>query len=84
MFEKSDGSSVASPDLIKIALNTLYLCLESAVRHIEKVEGSQAAAEFKSALLEGVKDGSVDMALLEDAAVYDFVVPRIENLLTTP
>ncbi len=84
MFGKSDSSSTSNPDMIKVALNTLYLCLESAVEHIEQVEGSRAAAEFKSGLLDKVKDGSVDMALLEDAAIYDFVVPKIEKLLTAP
>jgi hypothetical protein len=83
MFEKSDSSAGASPDLIKVALNTLYLCLARAVRHIEAAD-PQAASEFKGALLEDVKNGNVDMALLEDAVVYDFIVPKIESLLTQP
>ena len=62
----------------------MYLCLESALEHIEEVEDPEGASEFKSGLLEKVKNGSVDMALLEDAAIYDFVVPRIEKLLTAP
>ena len=83
MAEISDNPSGVSMDLTKIVLNTQYLCLRYAIEHIAKVEGIEAASDFKRELLEAVKSGSIDMALLEDAATYDFVVTMIEDLPTT-
>jgi len=82
MTEEPQNSSNASPDLTKIVLNTLYLCLGRAVEHIAKTDGPEAALQFKRNLLEELKSGSVDMALLEDAATYDFVLDKIENIPT--
>ena len=78
----TDSSVERATDMMKIALNTLYLCLESAVRHIEEAESPAEASEFKTSLLAQVKDGRIDMALLEDSALYDFIVPKIEPLLS--
>lgn len=80
MTKAPENSGTASPDLTKIVLNSLYLCLGRAIDHIEKAEGPEAASQFKSHLLEALKSGSLNMALLEDAATYDFVVKKIENL----
>jgi len=80
MTEDSQNPSPASPDLTKIVLNSLYLCLGRAVDHIARVEGPEAAARFKGDLLEELKSGSIDMALLEDAATYDFLVEKIEKI----
>lgn len=76
-----DSSDETVTDLMKVALNTLYLSLEHAVRHIETTESAEEAARFKIDLIERVRDGRIDMALLEDAALYDFVVPKLEQLL---
>ena len=78
----TDSSVERATDMMQVALNTLYLCLESAVRHIEGAESPAEASEFKTGLLEQVKDGRIDMALLEDSALYDFIVPKIEPLLS--
>jgi hypothetical protein len=80
MAEESEDSRKISPDLTKIVLNTLYLCLARAVDHIARASGPQAASRFKIDLLEELRNGSIDMALLEDAATYDFVVEKIENI----
>lgn len=77
----TESSGETATDLMKVALNTLYLSLESAVRHIETTQSAEDVARFKADLLERVKDGRIDMALLEDAALYDFVVPKLEQLL---
>lgn len=78
---EADSSGDTATDLMKVALNALYLSLEHAVRHIEATESPEDAARFKIDLLERVRDGRIDMALLEDAALYDFVVPKLEKLL---
>lgn len=66
---------------IKIVVNALYLCLGHAVRHIDKVEGTEAAAKFKTGLLAALQDGSIDMAIFEDTKTYDFVIAMIEELV---
>lgn len=83
MSDSSKSPAGVSVDLTKIILNTQYLCLQHALDHIAKAEGEAAASKFKSDLLEAVKSGSIDMALLEDAATYDFMVGMIEKLSTS-
>ena len=80
MLEQREVPTGVNLDLINIVLNAQSLCLQHAFQHIAKVEGSGAASAFKPELLEAVRDGSIDMALLEDKAIYDFVVTMIEKL----
>lgn len=77
-----DIEEMAGPELgqVKIILNTLYLCIEYAMRHVAEHEGADAASEFKDNMLSALKHGDIDMALLEDARTFDFVVPKIEQL----
>lgn len=82
MLEASENPSGTNLDMIKVVLNTLYLCLGHSFEHIAKVEGPETASQFKASLLEAVESGSIDMALLEDAATYDFVVSMIKKLPT--
>ncbi len=82
MLEQREVPSGISLDLINIVLNAQSLCLQHALQHIARVEGSGAASAFREELLEAVKDGSIDMTLLEDQATYDFVVTMIEKLPT--
>jgi hypothetical protein len=77
-----DFEEMAGPELgqVKIILNTLYLCIEYAMRHVAEHEGADAASELKDNMLSALKHGDIDMALLEDARTFDFVVPKIEQL----
>jgi hypothetical protein len=77
-----DIEEMAGPELgqVKIILNTLYLCIEYAMRHVAEHEGADAASELKDNMLSALKHGDIDMALLEDARTFDFVVPKIEQL----
>jgi hypothetical protein len=54
--------------------------LAFALQHIAEVEGPEEAEAFKSELLEALKNGSINMALLEDAAIFDTVVGTVEQL----
>jgi hypothetical protein len=83
MAEMADDiEEMAGPELgqVKIILNTLYLCIEYAMRHVAEHEGADAASELKDNMLSALKHGDIDMALLEDARTFDFVVPKIEQL----
>lgn len=80
MLERPEIPSGIRLELINIVLNAQPLCLAHALEHIAEAEGSEAAAKFKTELLDSVKHGHIDMALLEDTATYDFVVRLIEGL----
>lgn len=65
---------------VKIILNTLYLCIGYAVGHVAKHEGEEVASALKVKMLDALKGGDIDMALLEDRSAYDLVVSKIEQL----
>ena len=73
---------MAGPELeqVMIALNSLFLCIEFVMKHVAQNEGDQAAVNLKSSLLEALKGGDVDMALLEEAKTFHLVVSKIEQL----
>lgn len=73
---------MAGPEIeqVKIILNTLYLCIEYAMRHVAKNEGEQAAADLKVNMLKALKNGDIDMALLEESKTFDLVISKIEQL----
>ena len=77
-----EGDTVGGPEMeqIKIVLNSLYLCLSFAMKHIAAKEGEEAAAEFKAKMLKALENGDIDMALLEESKTYDFVVSKIQAL----
>ncbi len=73
---------MAGPEIeqVKIILNTLYLCIEYTMRHVAKHEGAEAASKLKANMLEALKSGDIDMALLEERKSFDLVIPKIEQL----
>jgi hypothetical protein len=73
---------MAGPEIeqVKIILNTLYLCIEYAVRHVAKHEGAEAASALKGNMLRALKTGDIDMALLEETKTFDLVISKIEQL----
>lgn len=76
-IEEMAGSEL---EQVKIILNTLYLCIEYAVKHVAQHEGAQAASDLKASMLKALKSGDIDMALLENARTFDLVIPKIEQL----
>ncbi|MET3662486.1 hypothetical protein [Aquamicrobium ahrensii] len=73
---------MAGPELeqVKIILNTLYLCIEYAVRHVAKHEGPEAASDLKANMLKALESGDIDMALLEETKTFELVISKIEQL----
>jgi len=65
---------------IKIVVNSLYLSLAFLIDRIEQLSGRQAAIEARESLIENLKYGNVDMAVLEDRKTFDFVVSVAEKL----
>jgi hypothetical protein len=83
MTNVSEQVSETNIEQLKIIFNTLYLCLEFAMKHISAREGIEAAAEFKRQLLEALTSGDINMALLEENKTFDIVVSKIEGLGNT-
>lgn len=75
-------NEMAGPEIeqIKILLNTLYLCIGYAMRHVAKNEGEAAAIDLKGNMLEALKKGDIDMALLEESKTFDLVISKVEQL----
>lgn len=82
MTDASEQVSDTNLEQLKIIFNSLYLSLEFAMKHISAREGAEAAAEFKSRLLEALTSGDINMALLEESKTFDIVVSKIQGLGT--
>lgn len=80
MPEKFEIPADFTIEQIQVSLGAFYLCLEYAIAHIAKVEGAPAAVAFKKEFIAALKDGSINMSLLDDARTFDFVVPIMERL----
>lgn len=83
MADETENVSGTGMEQIKIVLNSIYLCLSFAMKHIAENEGEASAATFKAKMLEALKNGDIDMALLEESRTYEFVVSKIEALGNT-
>lgn len=80
MAEEIEKMTDTNMEQIKIALSSLYLCLEFAMKHIADQEGSAAAADFKERLIQALKSGDINMALLEESKTFALVASKIEAL----
>jgi hypothetical protein len=80
MAEEIEKMTDTNMEQIKIALSSLYLCLEFAMKHIADREGSAAAADFKERLIQALKSGDINMALLEESKTFALVASKIEEL----
>ena len=84
MANVGDKVSETNLEQLKIIFNTLYLCLEFAMKHISDREGREAAAYFKHQLLEALTTGDINMALLEENKTFEIVVSKLEGLGNAP
>ena len=80
MAEEIETVTDTNMEQIKFALNALYLCVGYSLRHISSHEGAEAAAKFKAEMLNALKNGDIDMALLEERRTFDLIVSKIESL----
>jgi len=80
MAEEIENVTDTNMEQIKIALNALYLCIGYSMRHISTQEGAEAAEKFKAELLNALKNGDIDMALLEERKTFDLIISKIESL----
>ncbi|MDU0342054.1 hypothetical protein [Bosea rubneri] len=82
MFNGGNRRGIDATDLekINIVLSTMYLCIDFAMWYIGTRGGSAFAADCKEEMLKSLKSGDINMALMEDAATFDYVVAKIEAL----
>lgn len=80
MTDDTESVTGTGMEQIKIVLNSIYLCLAFAMKHIAEHEGKESAAKFKEKMLNALRNGDIDMALLEESKTYEFVVAKIEAL----
>lgn len=70
----------ASTEQLHIIIGALYLSLVQTMKHLDAAEGSSSTA-FKQQLLTALKNGDLDMSLLEDAKTYDLVISIVEGAM---
>ncbi|MDP2780507.1 hypothetical protein [Devosia sp.] len=80
MTDDSEVPSGADLEVIKIAVNSLYLSLGFLLKYIEETNDKDVAIAARNALLENLKNGNIDFAIMEDRKTYDFVVSVVERL----
>ncbi|HLV84925.1 MAG TPA: hypothetical protein VKY62_14245 [Devosia sp.] len=80
MTDDSEVPSGADLEVIKIAVNSLYLSLGFLLKYIEETGDKDVAIAARNALLENLKNGNIDFAIMEDRKTYDFVVSVVERL----
>lgn len=80
MTDDSEVPSGADLEVIKIAVNSLYLSLGFLLKYIEQANDKDVAIAARNALLENLKNGNIDFAIMEDRKTYDFVVSVVERL----
>jgi hypothetical protein len=80
MIERFALPADFSPAQAQMAMAALYLCLEHTLEHVTRVEGAASAATLKHELVTALKSGDIDMSILEDTRIFDFVVPLVERL----
>lgn len=73
----------ASIEQLHIVVGTLYLSLAEAMKHIAKTEDPSSVDGFKSRFLTALKDGDIDMSLLDDSKTFDLVVSIVEGAMET-
>ncbi|MBE7734032.1 hypothetical protein [Devosia faecipullorum] len=80
MLDTSEIRAGAPVEEMKIVVNALYLSMAFLLQRIEDSAGKAAAAEAREALIDNLKDGDIDMAIMESRKTYDFVVSVAETL----
>lgn len=70
-----------TPAQTQIAMAAFYFCLEHMLGHVLEAEGAPSAQALKRELVTALKNGDIDMSILDDASTFDFVVPMIERLV---
>ncbi|MHA6692739.1 hypothetical protein [Devosia sp. A449] len=80
MTDTSEIHAGTAVDEIKIVVNSLYLSLAFLLDQIERTGGRDAAVNAREALIENLTYGNIDMAIMEDRKMFDFVLSVAERL----
>jgi hypothetical protein len=74
MSDTSEIHAGTNVEGMKIVVNALYLSLAFLLDRIEKASGKDAAIDARKALIDGLTNGDIDMAIMEDRKMFDFVL----------
>ncbi|MHA6730686.1 hypothetical protein [Devosia sp. A369] len=80
MTDTSKIYSHTDVEKLKIVVNALYLSQAFLLDRIEQAEGKTAAIDARNELIEGLTYGNIDMGIMEDRRVFDFVLAVAEAL----
>ena len=82
MFHGGNRRGIDGTDMerINIVVSTMYFCIDFAMGYIGTRGGPEFAADCKAEMLKSLRSGDINMALMEDAATFDYVIAKIEAL----
>jgi hypothetical protein len=81
MTQKIGIPSDASTEQLHIIIGALNLSLVQAMQHIAQTGNSASIGVFKDRFLASLKNGDIDMSLLDDANTYDLVAVIVESAM---
>lgn len=83
MAQKIGIPADASTEQLHIIIGALYLSLAQVMQHIVETGNPASASVFRGRFLTSLKNGDIDMSLLDDANTYDLVVGIVESAMDT-
>ncbi len=78
-ISKDTGVTIET-DEMKIVVNALHLSMAFLLERLEERGGAQAAAEARQDLIDNLRFGNINMSIMEDRKIFDFVLSVAEAL----
>ncbi len=78
-ISKDTGATIET-DEMKIVVNALHLSMAFLLERLEERGGAAAAAEARQDLIDNLRFGNINMSIMEDRKIFDFVLSVAEAL----
>ena len=78
-ISKDTGATIET-DEMKIVVNALHLSMAFLLERLEERAGAQAASEARQELIDNLRFGNINMSIMEDRKIFDFVLSVAEAL----
>ncbi len=76
----NDTNAKIDSDEMKIVVNALHLSLDFLLNRVAESGGEAAALSARHDLIENLRYGNINMAIMEDPKIFDFVLSVVEAL----
>jgi len=76
----NDTNAKIDSDEMKIVVNALHLSMDFLLSRVAEAGGEAAALSARHDLIENLRYGNINMAIMEDPKIFDFVLSVVEAL----